>query len=148
MIKHFAHFIAVAGLVVLLAGPAIAQNDEIGPAARANIPFDFYAGTASFPAGTYTFDLDPVAHVVTIEPEAAGRATYLVGMPATPVQSGKALLTFEKVGDKYKLEELQSDVGGVEFSAAQAGAAGSYEVHDDMKAATILSYKVGQPSKQ
>jgi hypothetical protein len=129
MIKHFVHFIALAGLVVLLAGPAFAQNDEMGPAARVNVPFDFYAGTASFPAGTYTFDLDPVANVVTIERDPTGRATYLAGMPAAPVPSSKPLLTFEKVGDKYRLEELQSDVGGVEFVLPSAGSARSYEVH-------------------
>ncbi len=129
MKKHFVHLIVLAGLVVLLARPTIAQNDEMGPAARANVPFGFLAGTASFPPGTYTFDLDPVAHAVTVEQDSTGRATCLAGMPVAPVQSGKPLLTFEKVGDKYRLEELQSDVGGVEFSPAQGGAAQSYEAH-------------------
>ena len=77
MKKHFVHLIALAGLVALLAGVGFAQDNDMGPAARVNIPFDFYAGSVKLPTGVYTFDVDPVAHAVTIEQNSTGRVFFL-----------------------------------------------------------------------
>jgi hypothetical protein len=119
--NYFVHLIVFGGLVLLLAGATLAQTVEIEPAARANIPFEFYAGSTSLPAGAYTFDLDPVAHVVTVEQSSTGHALYLIGMPADLAETGKTLLMFEKQGDEYRLMELRTDVGSVEFTLTNVG---------------------------
>jgi hypothetical protein len=129
MKKRFVHLIVLAGLVVLLAGVGFAQDNDMGPAARVKIPFDFYAGSVSLPAGVYTFDVDPVGHTVTIEQDSTGRAFVLVGTPADPVQAGQPLLTFENQGGEYRLKELQADIGGVEFAPAKVGVLDAHGTH-------------------
>jgi hypothetical protein len=128
MKKRFVHLIVLAGLVVLLAGVGFAQDDEM-EAARLNIPFDFYAGSVSVPAGVYTFDIDPVVHAVTIEQNSTGRAFFLIGMPAEPVSAGDPVLTFKDQRGEYRLEELRAEVGGVEFVPASVGSAEPYGAH-------------------
>jgi hypothetical protein len=129
MKKHFVHLIALAGFVALLAGVGFAQDNDMGPADRVNIPFDFCAGSVKLPAGVYTFDVDPVAHAVTIEQNSTGRAFFLIGMPAEPVPSGNPVLTFNDQGGEHRLEELRAEVGGVEFAPPSAGSAEPYEAN-------------------
>jgi hypothetical protein len=115
MKNHFVHLLAVAGLVPLLAAAAWPQ-DEVEPAAHANIPFDFRAGSTSFSSGVYTFDVDPVTHAISVEQDSTGRVFYLAGVPANPAPGGRTSLTFEKLGDEYRLTELRAEVGGVELA--------------------------------
>lgn len=115
MKNHFVHLLAVAGLVALLAAAAWPQ-DEVEPAAHANIPFDFRAGSTTFSSGVYTFDVDPVTHAVTVEQDSTGRVFYLAGVPADPALGGKSSLTFEMAGGEYRLKELRAEVGGVELA--------------------------------
>jgi hypothetical protein len=127
MRKQFVHLIVLTGLLVLVAGAACAQDNEMNPAVRLNIPFDFYAGSLHLPAGAYTFDVDPVAHAVTIEQDVTGHVFFLSGMPAEPVTAGNPVLTFKDQGGDYRLEELRAEVGGVEFPPAHGTE--SYEAH-------------------
>ncbi len=119
MKRYFAHLIAIGGLVLLLAGAGLAQ-DEIGYKLRANVPFDFYAGDTILPAGVYTFDLSPYG-VVTVEQDSTSHAMYLSGMPADPVNNDKSVLTFKRVGNGYQLEELQGIDFGVELAPVTPG---------------------------
>jgi hypothetical protein len=123
------HLIVLAGLVVLPAGVGFAQDDETQAAARLNVPFDFCAGSVYLPAGVYTFDVDPVAHAVTIEQNSTGRAFFLVGMPAQPVSAGDPVPIFKDQGGEYRQEELRAEVGGVEFAPASVGSAEPYGAH-------------------
>ncbi len=115
MKKHFVRLLAGAGLVALLTAAAWAQ-DEIEPAVRANIPFDFHAESTSLSAGVYTFEVDPVTHAVAVEQDSTGRVLFLAGMPADPALGGKSSLTFEKLGGEYQLKELRAEVGGAELA--------------------------------
>jgi hypothetical protein len=117
--KYFAHLIAIGSLLVLLAGAALAQ-DELENRYRADIPFEFYAGSTSLPAGVYTFDVNP-DHVVTIERDSTSHAMFVTGMPADPVQNGKAVLTFQRVGDEYRLQEVQGEDFGVQLEPIKNG---------------------------
>ncbi len=110
--KYFAHLLAIGGLVVLLAGAALAQ-DEMSYRIRADIPFEFQAGATTLPAGWYIFDLNP-DHFVAIEQHSTGHTVFLVGMPADAVNDDKPVLTFQRVGSEYHLEELQGADFGVE----------------------------------
>ena len=110
--KHFAQLIAIGGLVILLSAAALAQSELGGYKLRAEIPFEFYAGSTTLPAGVYTFDLSP-SHVVTVEQDSTRNAMFLIGMPADPVNNGKPLLTFKLMGSGYHLRELQGDNLGV-----------------------------------
>ncbi len=128
MTKYLIHLFILAGLVALLAGAAAAQ-DEMQPAARAEIPFEFHAGSANLPAGMYTFDVDPVDRAVTVEQDSTGRTFFMTGVPADPAQAGKATLTFKNMGGEYALEKLQADSVGVNFGPTNVSNARSYGTH-------------------
>jgi hypothetical protein len=133
-VKKYCCQIIVVGsliLVLLMATCAAAQDQEFVPerSARLNIPFAFYAGPASLPAGEYPFEIDPVGHTVFVQQDATGQAIFLTGIPANPVQNGKPLLTFESARGEYKLKELQCDSVGLKFVPARISTLSPYDTH-------------------
>lgn len=90
---------ALAALATV--GTAGAQNHLV----RANIPFDFLAGDAHLPAGTYTITSDDLVNIVIQNGQNA--AFLLSEAPADDVKTdGK--LVFNRHGDQYFLSEILS----------------------------------------
>lgn len=109
--KYFTQLIVLGGLVLLLTG--FSQAQDLQNRLRADVPFNFYAGSTSLPAGVYYFDIDPINHTAVVEQNSTGHAVFVTGMPADPSQNGEVLLTFRLVGGEYRLAELQGDSVGL-----------------------------------
>jgi len=88
---------------LVAAGSASAQDN----AARAAVPFGFYAGNTWLPAGTYTLSSESNSPDVIFIRSADNKVALMdVGHPADP-QSGAHTLVFKKYGDKYFLHEIR-----------------------------------------
>ncbi len=111
---------------MLMLGTAAVAQMEPQPSARVNIPFDFYAGSTSLPAGEYLFDVDPVNHSVIVVQVATGHSIFLSGMPASPELNGKSVLTFNNAEGEPRLTELRTDIAGLRFAPVNVGYEGSY----------------------
>ncbi len=97
--------ILMAGLLVLLATwPAAAQ---ISPTLKADIPFEFVAGTTTMAAGEYTVEAGTNPAVVAIRSAdlsaQAFALTHRLQANGTPEQ---AKLVFRKHGDRYFLAQI------------------------------------------
>ena len=82
-------------------GTAAAQNHQV----RATIPFDFVAGSAYWPAGTYTITSEDLV-IVEIQ-NGKHDAKLLRSAPADEVKSDSELV-FNGYGDQYFLSEILS----------------------------------------
>jgi hypothetical protein len=90
---------------------AHAQTDEVE---KANIPFDFYAGTQKLPAGTYYFALDLENHLITISDSAGQHPKFLMGIASDEGADNHALV-FDHSGDSYFLQDFKSDLLDMSF---------------------------------
>ena len=117
MKASFRLFLATALLLpVLGTGPAQAQVDE---SVKANVPFDFYAGTRQMPAGTYFFKIDAESSNVLISDQ-EGHGMFLMRNDIGNSQSDKASLVFEQMGDHYFLKTISAFAMDVDFSVKDA----------------------------
>jgi hypothetical protein len=76
---------------------------------EANIPFQFYAGNAKFPAGKYVIHMFDNSDLKIMEiSRADGTSSSLFQVHAAEANSapGKSELIFKKYGDHYFLEKL------------------------------------------
>ena len=75
---------------------------------KANIPFDFYAGTQKMPAGSYRIGIDLETDVISFTDESGKHRMFLMG---TAAEEGdrRSLLVFKHSENAYALEELKSD---------------------------------------
>jgi len=94
--------IALFALATLgMVGTAAAQSHQV----RANIPFDFIAGSEHMPAGTYTITSEDLLIVVIQNGE--HQASLLRSAPADDIKvDGK--IVFNKYGNQYFLSEILS----------------------------------------
>lgn len=76
MKERFRKLVALALFVLALSGAVLAQ--DLSPKVRANIPFNFYAGTKMLPAGTYIVAVDRVSHHVAVFQKATGTGSFLL----------------------------------------------------------------------
>jgi hypothetical protein len=76
---------------------------------EANIPFQFHAGNAKFPAGKYVIHMFDDSDLTVMEISSAdGTTTALFQVHAAEANSapGRSELIFKKYGDRYFLEKL------------------------------------------
>lgn len=86
-------------------------NDETDTAV---IPFAFYADGQMMPAGKYTIGINVEQHSIQLTDYAQKKSIFVLGAPSGDGQY-EWRLVFNKVGDKYSLEEMQSDVIDIGF---------------------------------
>ncbi len=96
---------AIIGLALFAMTPAFAAEPL-----KAQIPFQFTAGSKLLPAGEYEFRIDYDASVVTVTSSSKGDTSIVVFLTrlaaAQHSTATDAHIVFDKVGDAYTLSEL------------------------------------------
>jgi hypothetical protein len=96
----------IAIAMCLLAGLGVVSASAQDHAARATVPFGFYAGDAWVPAGTYVITSDSKnPEVIAIRNLQTGRTVMSLGGRDEP-QAGSNKLVFDEYGNQYFLHEI------------------------------------------
>ena len=104
----------LALFVLALTGASRAQ--DFSPKVRANIPFRFYAGGKTLPAGNYTLAVSRGSNHVAIFQTDTGNGTFLLGSPHDGSRSGLSLLTFRANSEgTYVLQKIEGPDLGFSF---------------------------------
>jgi hypothetical protein len=117
MRKSVRSFVVLVVFAMALAGLSLAQDETYS--LRANIPFDFYAGSQLLPAGVYLIDVSYATHVAALRNQDTGRTYSVVAVPANGEGSGNAVVEFDVAGDKHMLADLKTASTGVNFSQSK-----------------------------
>jgi hypothetical protein len=113
------HFTAVLTLTCLL-GLGISARAQDTEGVRVNVPFEFVAGGATLPAGTYKVGrLSPEAFS-GIAISSHGHGAFVLPIAIDGARSGQPKLSFEHVGDKYFLTEADTPAGVYSFALPKA----------------------------
>lgn len=114
MTDNVRRFVALALFVASLTGAAMAQS--FSHVVRANVPFEFYAGSTLLPPGTYTFSLETQGGVLLIADERKGDGLFL-GSPDEGSSNGIPTLTFHINNEgTYVLQKVREWGYGVSFN--------------------------------
>jgi hypothetical protein len=110
---------AVLTLTCLL-GVGISARAQDTEGVRVNVPFEFVAGGTTLPAGTYSVGrLSGDAHSgIAIRGYGNGAFVLPMVVDGTPAEQPK--LSFEHVGDKYFLSEVDTPGGVYSFTLPRA----------------------------
>jgi hypothetical protein len=113
------YFAAVLALTCLL-GVGISAHAQDTEGVSVKVPFEFVAGGATLPAGTYTVGRISVdaASGIAIRTFGHGAFALPVVVDGTPAKQMK--LDFEHVGDKYFLTEADTPAGVYTFALPKA----------------------------
>jgi len=113
------YFTAVLTLTCLLGLglSALAQDTE---GVRVNVPFEFVAGGTTLPAGTYTIGRRSLDGSSGIAISSYGHGVFVlpIAVDGTPAEQPK--LSFEYVGNKHFLKEVDTPGGIYTFALPRA----------------------------
>ena len=101
--------LALTVLVALAATSVHAQTFTV----RANIPFDFYAGSSAMPAGEYTFDTlmgHGIGHIWSADSIRNVTVLFQPSMLPSGFDGGSASLVFHRYDKTYFLSEVRNGV--------------------------------------
>jgi hypothetical protein len=101
---------AVLTLTSLL-GLGISARAQDTEGVRVNVPFEFVAGGATLPAGTYTIGRVSLEPHSTIAISGYGHGALVLPIAIDEPRAGQPKLGFEHVGDKYFLSEVDTPGG-------------------------------------
>lgn len=114
MIQTFRRLVALTLFTLALSGAVFAQS--FGYTVRANIPFNFYAGSKEMPAGDYTFAINRQNSVIAIYQRSTGNGALLLGSSQDGSKNGRTSLTFRANDENvYVLQKLQGPDVGLSF---------------------------------
>ena len=102
---------AVLTLTCLL-GVGITARAQDTEGVRVNVPFEFVAGGATLPAGTYTLGRLSLEAFSGIAISGYGHGAFVLPIAVGGTGAGQPELSFEHVGGKYFLSEVETP-GGV-----------------------------------
>ena len=102
-------------LSTLTIGVARAETGEV----KANIPFNFYAGSLMMPAGTYSVGFDALNNIAVIRDDSGRHEMFLLGMSSTQ-GTDTPKLVFDHLGDSYFLRDLDAFETDVSFPVRNA----------------------------
>ena len=118
MRNNLRRLVALALFAIALTGAATAQN--YSHVVRADIPFNFYAGSKLLPAGTYTFAFNDQNYNVLISDARKNYDSFLLGSPHDGSNNGITFLTFESNGEgTYVLRKVQGEDFGLSFNGSK-----------------------------
>jgi len=103
-------------LSTITVGVARAETDET---VKANIPFNFYAGSLMMPAGTYSVGFDALNNIAIIRDDSGHHEMFLLGMSSTQ-GTDTPKLVFDHLGDSYFLRDLDAFETDVSFPVRNA----------------------------
>jgi hypothetical protein len=102
------HHLAILSLVAVLALTAAIGYAGANVGMRINVPFEFYAGDQTLPAGEYTFAMESglvaTGSQVTIQTKDGKGVCFLLTQPATDEAASRLL--FAKYGNKHFLSSV------------------------------------------
>ncbi len=110
---------AVLTLTCLL-GLGISARAQDTEGVRVNVPFEFVAGGATLPAGTYTVGRLSIDAYSGITISSFGHGTFVLPTFVDGTPAGQLKLSFERVGDKYFLSEADTAGGLYTFALPRA----------------------------
>jgi hypothetical protein len=113
------YFAAVLTLTCLL-GLGIGAHAQDTEGVRVTVPFEFVAGGTTLPAGMYTvgrLSLEPFS-TIAISGYGHGALVVPVAVDGTPAEQAK--LSFESVGGKHYLREIDTPGGIYTFALTRA----------------------------
>jgi hypothetical protein len=101
---------AVLTLMCLL-GLGISARAHDTEGVRVKVPFEFVAGGATLPAGTYTVDRLSLEAYSAIAISGYGHGALVLPIAVDGARAGQPRLSFEHVGDKYFLSGVETPAG-------------------------------------
>jgi hypothetical protein len=113
------HFTALLTLSCLL-GLGISARAQDTKGVRVNVPFEFVAGGATLPAGTYTVgrvSLEPFSGIAITS---YGHGALVLPIAIEGASAEQPKLSFEYVGGKHFLREVDSPGGIYTFALPRA----------------------------
>ena len=113
-------YIAVLLTLTCLLGLGVSARAQDAEGVRVTVPFEFVAGGATLPAGTYTVgrvSLDAASSIV-IRSDGHGAFALPVAVDGTAVKQPQ--LSFEHVGGVYFLSEADTPAGVYTFALPRA----------------------------
>jgi hypothetical protein len=113
------YFAAVLTLTCLL-GIGISANAQDTEGVSVKVPFEFVAGGATLPAGTYTVGRISADASSGIAIRNYGHGAFALPMVVDGTPANAPKLSFERVGDKYFLTEADTPGGIYTFALPRA----------------------------
>jgi hypothetical protein len=113
------YFTTVLTLTCLL-GLGISARAQDTDGVRVNVPFEFVAGGATLPAGTYTVGRVSLEMYSSIAISGHGHSAFVLPIAIDGPRTEQPKLSFEYVGDRHFLREVDTPGGIYTFALPRA----------------------------
>jgi hypothetical protein len=113
-------YLIVALTLVCLFGFRISAGAQDTEGIRVKVPFEFIAGGATLPAGTYSIGRLSVDQRSAISIRGWGNTAFVLPMAVNEAAGEQSKLSFDHVGDKYLLSEIETPGGSYTLALPQA----------------------------
>jgi hypothetical protein len=114
-----AYVTAVLTLTCLF-GLGVSARAQDTEGVSVKVPFEFVAGGANLPAGTYTVGRLSLEAYSGIAISGYGHGTLVLPIAIDGARAGLTKLSFERVGDKYFLTQAATPAGVYTFALPKA----------------------------
>jgi hypothetical protein len=113
-------YLTVVLTLTCLFGLGVSAHAEDTGGVRVKVPFEFVAGGATLPAGTYTLGRLSLEAFSGIAISGYGHGAFVLPIAVGGTGAGQPELSFEHVGGKYFLSEVETPGGVYTFALPRA----------------------------